>query len=56
MPTGLSALLDDPEPRGCAPLDTPHIFCEEGTHIEKFCFSMSVSFLKMAQGIMSYQH
>lgn len=39
MPTGmLLAPIGNPEPRSCAPLDTPHIFLENGTQTVKMQF------------------
>ena len=39
MPTGmLLAPIGNPEPRGCAPLDTLHIFLENGTQTVKMQF------------------
>ena len=39
MPTGmLLAPIGNPEPRDFTPLDTPHIFLENGTHTVKMQF------------------
>lgn len=39
VPTGmLLAPIGNPEPRSCAPLDTPHIFLENGTQTVKMQF------------------
>ena len=41
VPTGmLLAPIGNPEPRGCAPLDTLHIFLENGTQTVKMQFDI----------------